>query len=107
MIKLKGVDALERGLKERAEAKDVQKAIQINASEMQSKAQNYAPVKSGNLKRKIQIDVRGLTGRVASTAEYAPYVEWGTRFMDAQPHLRPAYYEQVEQFKKDLDRLVR
>lgn len=38
------------------------------------------------------INVRKITGgyRVASNVRYAPFVEFGTRFMRAQPFMRPA-----------------
>jgi hypothetical protein len=34
-------------------------------------------------------------------------LEYGTRFMEAQPFVKPAYEVQKEQFKKDLDKLVK
>ena len=48
-----------------------------------------------------------MTATVEPTAEYAPYVELGTRFMEAQPFLKPAFEEQKKQFEKDLKELVR
>ena len=36
-----------------------------------------------------------------------PYLEYGTRFMDAQPFVRPAFDEQKEKFKDDMQKLVR
>ena len=73
------------------------------------KAQRNAPVDTGTLKRSIGIDISdgGMTATVEPTAEYAPYVELGTRFMEAQPHLKPAFEEQKKQFEKDLQKLVR
>ena len=44
---------------------------------------------------------------VEPTAEYAPYVEFGTRFMNAQPYLKPAFKKQSKQFRKDMNELVR
>ena len=41
------------------------------------------------------------------TAEYAAYVEYGTRYMNAQPYMRPSYTAQKEQFKSDLKKLTR
>lgn len=39
--------------------------------------------------------------------DYAPYVEFGTRFMLAQPYLGPAFQKQLPIFKKDLSKLVK
>ena len=47
-----------------------------------------------------------MSAEVEPTAEYAPYVELGTRFMEAQPYLGPAFNEQKEKFKKDMKKLV-
>lgn len=47
---------------------------------------------TGFLQRSIFEDSRdgGLTGVVSHGAHYGGYVEKGTRYMDAQPYLRPA-----------------
>jgi len=76
---------------------------------MQKKAQRNAPVDTGNLKNNIGLEISdgGMTATVEPTAEYAPYVELGTRFMEAQPFLKPAFEEQKKQFEKDLKELVR
>ena len=47
-----------------------------------------------------------MTGIVKPTMEYAPYVEFGTRFMEAQPYIGPSFNKQTEQFKKDLKKLM-
>ena len=64
---------------------------------------------SGNLKERIELDITdgGMVAEVEPKAEYSAYVELGTRFMEAQPYLKPAFNEQKEKFKKDMDKLVR
>lgn len=49
----------------------------------------------------------GLTATVLPTMNYDPYVEFGTRFMEAEPFVRPAFNEVKEQFKSDMDKLVK
>lgn len=49
----------------------------------------------------------GLTASVGPTMDYDMYVEYGTRFMQAEPAVRPAFEEQVPIFKSDMDKLVR
>ncbi|MFQ8894288.1 MAG: HK97-gp10 family putative phage morphogenesis protein [Dorea sp.] len=44
---------------------------------------------------------------IEPTADYAAYVEYGTRFMNAQPYMRPAYNAQKGKFKSDMQKLVR
>ena len=47
-----------------------------------------------------------MTAEVEPKADYAPYVELGTRFMEAQPYLAPAFRDQIGQFRKDMKKLV-
>lgn len=108
-IKFEGIAKLNKGLKKRMDMSAVKDTVKLNGSEMQKKAQRNAPVDTGTLKRSIGIGISdgGMTATVEPTAEYAPYVELGTRFMEAQPFLKPAFEEQKKQFEKDLKELVR
>lgn len=108
-IKFEGIAKLNKGLKKRMDMSAVKDTVKLNGSEMQKKAQRNAPVDTGTLKRSIGIDISdgGMTATVEPTAEYAPYVELGTRFMEAQPFLKPSFEEQKKQFEKDLKELVR
>ncbi len=85
------------------------KIVQSNASELQKKEKRDVPVDTGFLKRSITLTTEdeGLTAIVEPTAHYASYVEYGTRFMAAQPYVRPNYYEQVKQFMKEMEKLVK
>jgi HK97 gp10 family phage protein len=48
----------------------------------------------------------GLTARVNPLMGYSAYPEYGTRYMAAQPYMRPALNDQKKQFKSDLKRLM-
>lgn len=108
-VKIVGIEKLQKKLIRNMDTSAVRTVVQKNGADMQTKAQQNAPVDTGNLKRSIGLAMRdsGLTAEVEPTAEYAPYVEFGTRFMNAQPYLKPAFEEQKEKFKKDMDKLVR
>lgn len=108
-IKFEGIAKLNKGLKKRMDMSAVKTVVKKNGSEMQKKAQRNASVDTGNLKNNIGLEISdgGMTATVEPTAEYAPYVELGTRFMEAQPFLKPAFEEQKKQFEKDLKELVR
>ena len=108
-LKIEGIAKLNKGLKKRMDMSAVQTVVRKNGADMQKKAQRNAPVDTGTLKRSIGIDISdgGMTATVEPTAEYAPYVELGTRFMEAQPYLKPAFEEQKKQFEKDLQKLAR
>ena len=92
-IKVTGLDKLQKKLKKNVNLNDVKRVVSHNGAEMQIKAQQNAPVDTGHLKRSIGLEIKdgGMTAEVEPAAEYAPYVEYGTRFMSAQPYLKPAY----------------
>lgn len=109
MIKLAGIQALKNALKIRTMAceNDVSKIIKVNGAEMQRKAMRAAPVDTGFLKRSITLDVNALQAKVTSEAEYAAYQEYGTRFQNGTPHIRPAFYDQKPIFLKDMEKLAK
>ena len=108
-IKIIGLQKLQKKLKNNTDLSDVKKVVRHNGSEMQKKAQKNAPVDSGTLKRSIGLEINegGMVAEVEPTADYAPYVELGTRFMEAQPYLKPAFDDQKKEFEKDMKELVR
>lgn len=112
-IKIDGLKELEKKLKANATLDDVKRVVKQNGSELQKKMQSKADFKkgyqTGTTKRSIGLEIKdsGLTAESGAETEYAPYLEYGTRFMEAQPFVRPALDEQAQQFKKDLQKLVR
>ena len=55
----------------------------------------------------VRTVVRKNGSEIEPTADYGAYVELGTRFMNAQPYLKPAFDEQKGKFKSDMKKLVR
>lgn len=55
-------------------------------------AQQLAPVDTGELRASIHVEAGALplSRRVVASAPHAAFVEFGTRFMEAQPYLTPA-----------------
>jgi HK97 gp10 family phage protein len=112
-IKIDGLDKLEKKLKANVTMDDVKRVVKVNGSELHSKVQKNADFtkgyQTGTTKRSVTLDISadGLTADVEPETEYSPYLEYGTRFMEAQPFVRPALEEQARQFKKDLQKLVR
>lgn len=62
------------------------------AREVERSAARRAPKRTGRLAASNSVSVAGGLGTVRNTVRYAPYVEYGTRYMRAQPFLRPALY---------------
>ena len=113
VIKVTGLDKLQKSLKENVTMDDVKKVVRTNGSQMQRKMQTNADFKmgyqTGQTKRSIGLEIMdgGMTAEVEPTTEYSPYLEYGTRFMDAQPFVKPAHNEQKEKFRRDMQKLVR
>lgn len=108
-ISLVGMEEVIIKLQKNMKKDAVKTVIKKNGSRLQQSAQQKAPVDSGTLKRSITLDITdaGMTAESEATVHYAGYVEYGTRFMKAQPYMRPALKEVGKQFKKDMEKLVK
>ena len=112
-VKIIGLEKLQKALKDNITLSDVKKVVRENGKELQRKMQDAADFKkgyqTGTTKHSIRLEVidGGFTAEVGPETEYAPYVEYGTRFMEAQPFVRPALEEQSIKFKSDLNKLMR
>ena len=66
-------------------------------------AKRLCPVDTGRLRNSITHTTRSEPGPVAyigTNVEYAPYVELGTSRTKAQPYLRPAIADHVDEYKQ-------
>ena len=112
-IKIEGLDKLQRKLAKDITMEDVKRVVRKNGADLQQKIVENANFtqgyQTGTTKRSVTLDITdgGFTAEAGPTTEYAPYVEYGTRFMDAQPFVRPALEEQLPEFKSDMKKLVR
>lgn len=70
-------------------------------------ARARAPVDTGHLKGSITREKTGDNEHTIKVgARYGIYVEWGTRYMRAQPYLRPAVKAAQQTFYAELARTV-
>lgn len=110
-IKFNGLDELLNGLNALKKGcnSEVSKIVKHCGSICQREEMRKVPVDTGTLKRSIYLEISnlGLTATIEPTANYASYVEFGTRFMAAQPYVRPAYRKATNEFKKRMKRLVK
>lgn len=112
-LKVDGLDKLEKALKDNVTMDDVKKVVRHNGSQLQDKMQRNADFQkgyqTGTTKRSIGLEIQdgGFTAEAGPETEYSPYLEYGTRFMEAQPFVNPAYEEQAKKFKQDMQRLVK
>lgn len=112
-IEVKGLDKLKKALKEKITLDDVKQVVSKNGQALQRNMQREADFtrgyQTGQTKRSIGLYMldSGFTAEVGPETKYSPYLEYGTRFMDAQPFVRPSYEEQAQKFKSDMQKLVR
>lgn len=88
-----------------AELEQAAKAAVIDtALAIEGDAKRKAPVDTGRLRNSITHERSDdeLSARVGTNVEYAPYQEFGTVRMNAQPFLHPAAEGQRNQFKRRL-----
>ncbi len=76
----------------------VQASVQAWCEMVQGTAKLYCPVLTGFLQSRITYAIIATDKTVVGTVFvdgvlYAGFVEFGTRFMSAQPYMRPAYDE--------------
>lgn len=77
--------------------KAIMKGIDFGADKIKERAQYFVPVDTGRLQKSIKIkkieDGKSIGPSASLSPHYAPDVEYGTKFMDAQPYMRPALLE--------------
>ena len=78
------------------------KALTAASLVVQGDATSRTPVLTGNLKNSITYKVREEDAIVGTNVEYAPYVEFGTSKMEAQPYLEPSLHNNKKKIEKLL-----
>lgn len=118
-INFKGLDKLEKKLIQNAKMDDVKKVVKDNGLTLQGNVvKNAGEITfnkgyfTGNLKQDVagngfKLSDGDLTAKVGTSVEYAPYLEHGTRFMDAEPFLKSPFEQAKNKFKADIDKLTK
>lgn len=70
-------------------------------------AKLLCPVDTGRLRNSIAHAVDRTSVIIGTNVEYAPYIEFGTSKMDAQPFLLPAVRGQLEAYKQVLESVLK
>ena len=114
-IKITGLDKLQKKLQKNANMTKVRAVVQKNGDQLNDRMKSEterAFVKGyslGDTAGSINTTITdgGLTTEVRPTTEHAPYLEFGTRFMEPEPFVKPSFDTQKEIFEKDIKKLVR
>ena len=109
-ISFKGDQELLNALEKMARTDVFKEVVKKNGSSLQKMAQRKAVFtkgySTGATKRsiKLELETSGLEARVKATTNYSGYLEVGTRKMEAQPFMQPAFNEVQPKFIDDLRR---
>lgn len=112
-IEIIGGDKMVRSIAKRVDKSEVNNVVKRNTAQLQEKMMKNASFsqgyQTGFTKRSISIELfpMNLSGEVGPGSEYSPYLEWGTRYMDAQPFVRPSAREQRIIFVNDMKNLIK
>lgn len=94
----------------RAQAKSktqTAKVLKNSIEKVSNTARRIAPKDTRFMHDNIVTRYSAQEGTVHSQAGYSGFVEFGTRKMDAQPFMRPAFYKGRQQFIKDFEDVAR
>lgn len=117
-VKIEGLQALISNLDARKySGKQIRNVVMKNGANLQEDAQKrmtktVAYVKGyskGTTRRSTTLTISddGMKAIVAPGTSYFPYVEYGTRYMEAEPTLNPAFQKIKQQFYKDVMDLIK
>ena len=113
-IKIVGLDKLNRKLRKNATLNDVKTVVSTNGNRLERdiKANTKVAYVKGYSEQNTADSVNGnpLDGGMSYEAgiamSYNPYTEFGTRFMDPEPVVKPAIEKVGAQFERDMRRLT-
>ncbi len=114
-VKIVGIEKLQKKLKKNVDMAEVKTVVKKNGDQMNELMKRNTQTaftkgySKGDTAGSINTSITdgGLTAEVGPTTEYAYYVEHGTRFMEAEPFVKPAFDVQKEKFKNDMKKLTR
>ena len=66
-------------------------------------AKRLCPVDTGRLRNSISHAVHGNAAYIGTNVDYAVYVEMGTRNTPAQPYLKPAATDHMDEYRSILN----
>lgn len=114
ITKIEGLEELKAGLQGRMDLAPVENLVKKHGAQLSSRTQEnmraayvhgYSTGRTRRSVRPIFSDA-GMTVSVGPTTDYFPYLEYGTRFMNAMPTLKPAFDVQSVMFINELKGLM-
>lgn len=96
-IDVKGVEKFRAAMQklDSAMQKHVHRQLIRWAADVKALARRIVPVRTGHLRSSIYARIQEWVAEIGAEATYAMFVEFGTRYMRAQPYLFPAIQEHL------------
>lgn len=88
---------------EQAAFSQIETALEKIGLLMERNAKLACPVDTGRLRNSISHTHDKNTSYVGTNVEYAPYVEMGTKSTKAQPYLKPAIVNHIQEYKSIVE----
>lgn len=112
-VKIVGLEKLQRKLKRNASLRDVKTVVQMNGKRLEERIkQNTKTAFSRGYSEGFTADSAsgrsfddGLSYEAGIGMDYNPYTEYGTRHMEPEPVVTPAFEEVAERFRSDMKRI--
>lgn len=113
-FRVDGLKELSAKLNQIKDKKAVHLAVKANTYELQQKIMQQTSIayikgySTGATKKTAAADMPSpFVGQAGITRSYNPYTEYGTRYMKAEPVVKPAFEMQRPIFINDLKKLVK
>ena len=111
-IKVNGIPEALAMLKkyQKRKREQIKEELRIGAFKIEGLAKETVPFDTGRLSGSITTDdfnIGILIMRVGTHVTYAPYVEFGTKHMEARPYLFPAFFAYENDIIKAIGRVLR
>jgi HK97 gp10 family phage protein len=84
-----------------------EKALEMIGLQVEGYAQLLAPVDTGRLRNSITHVVNDDSVVIGTNVEYAVYQEFGTSKTKAQPYLKPAVMDHINEYKSIAERAMK
>lgn len=112
-LQVKGLLDLKKHLENALELKYIKETVKQNGQELKENMVRNAVFtrghSTGQTRRSIKLTRAnsGFSVKVKPTTDYAPYLEYGTRFMSAQRFVKPSFDKQSKIFLEDIKKVMR
>lgn len=113
-ISMRGISKLSKKLEKNGKLTAVQQSVKKHTNNLESHTKDLEMrvyvkgYSKGNTVKQTHLDIQGngLEGIVGMVMPYDSYLETGTRYMDAEQALKPAYEYEAPRFVADIKKIM-